>query len=237
MNDKVSVIIPTYNRFKYLLNAIQSVKNQTYKNIEIIVVNDCSTEKEYYSYHWNGVKIIHLKENSRKKFGYPCAGYVRNQGIKVASGKYIAFLDDDDCWLPNKLSLQVLALKNSKYKMCSTDGLIGKGIYDSKKSYRKYNAEYYYNILQNIYKRKGSNLLEDGIPDIWNLDFLKIHNCVICSSVIVEKELLDKVGGMDNVINGKEDYGCWLKLLEHTNCIYLKDICFYYDLGHGGRVK
>ena len=91
--------------------------------------------------------------------------------------------------------------------------------------------------MQNIYKRKGSNLLEDGIPDIWNLDFLKIHNCVICSSVIVEKELLDKVGGMDNVINGKEDYGCWLKLLEHTNCIYLKDICFYYDLGHGGRVK
>lgn len=237
MNDKVSVIIPTYNRFKYLLNAIQSVKNQTYKNIEIIVVNDCSTEKEYYSYHWNGVKIIHLKENSRKKFGYPCAGYVRNQGIKVASGKYVAFLDDDDCWLPNKLSLQIYALKDGNFKMCSTDGLIGKGIYDLKKSYRKYNAEYYYNILQNIYKRKGSNLLEDGIPDIWNLDFLKIHNCVICSSVIVEKELLDKVGGMDNVINGKEDYGCWLKLLEHTNCIYLKDICFYYDLGHGGRVK
>ena len=237
MNDKVSVIIPTYNRFKYLLNAIQSVKNQTYKNIEIIVVNDCSTQKEYYSYHWNGVKIIHLKENSRKKFGYPCAGYVRNQGIKVANGKYIAFLDDDDCWLPNKLSLQLYALKDDNCKMCSTDGLIGKGIYDSKKSYKKYNAEYHYNILQNIYKRKGSNLLENGFPDIWNLDFLKIHNCIICSSVIVEKELLDKIGGMDNVINGKEDYGCWLKLLEHTNCIYLKDICFYYDLGHGGRVK
>ena len=50
MNEKVSVIIPTYNRFKYLLNAIESVKNQNYKNIEIIIVNDCSIQKEYYNY-------------------------------------------------------------------------------------------------------------------------------------------------------------------------------------------
>ena len=50
--DIVSVIIPTFNRFKYLLNTIKSVKEQTYNNIEIIVVNDCSTEKEYYEYNW-----------------------------------------------------------------------------------------------------------------------------------------------------------------------------------------
>ena len=48
--DKVSVIIPTYNRFKYLLNAIKSVKQQTYSNIEIIVVNDCSTQEDYYTF-------------------------------------------------------------------------------------------------------------------------------------------------------------------------------------------
>ena len=50
---KVSVIIPTYNRFKYLLNAIESVVNQTHKDIEVIVVNDCSTEEEYYSFDFN----------------------------------------------------------------------------------------------------------------------------------------------------------------------------------------
>jgi glycosyltransferase involved in cell wall biosynthesis len=62
--ELVSVIIPTYNRFKFVLNTIESVKNQTYKNFEIIVINDCSTEKEYYTYDWNtqypDIKIIHL---------------------------------------------------------------------------------------------------------------------------------------------------------------------------------
>ena len=68
--ELVSVVIPTFNRFKYLLNTIESVKKQTYSNIEIIVVNDFSTEREYYEYDWkeNGINIIHLEENSRKIF-------------------------------------------------------------------------------------------------------------------------------------------------------------------------
>ena len=59
--DKISVIIPSFNRFKYLLNTIKSIKEQTYKNIEIIVINDKSSQKEYYEYDWdlNNIKIIH----------------------------------------------------------------------------------------------------------------------------------------------------------------------------------
>jgi glycosyltransferase involved in cell wall biosynthesis len=59
--DKVRVIIPTYNRFKYLLNTLKSVKEQTYSNIEIIVVNDRSSQNEYYEYDWqeNNIKIVH----------------------------------------------------------------------------------------------------------------------------------------------------------------------------------
>ena len=93
--DKVSVIIPTFNRFKYLLNTINSVKEQTYSNIEIIVVNDNSKEKEYYDYDWemHNIKILHLAENSKDKFGYACAGFVRNKGIELSSGKYIAFCE------------------------------------------------------------------------------------------------------------------------------------------------
>ena len=95
-SDLVSVIIPTYNRFKYILNAIQSVKDQTYQNIEIIVVNDASTQKEYYDYDWSqfgdNFNIIHLKVNSRKKYGKVAGGGdSRNIGMKSASGKYIAF--------------------------------------------------------------------------------------------------------------------------------------------------
>jgi glycosyltransferase involved in cell wall biosynthesis len=78
--EKVSVIIPTFNRFKFLLNAIESIKSQTYTNIEIIVINDCSTEKEYYEYDWSNsdINMIYLDENTKKIFGYASPGYVRN---------------------------------------------------------------------------------------------------------------------------------------------------------------
>lgn len=233
--DKVSVIIPTYNRFKYLLNTIKFVKEQSYPNIEIIVVNDKSIQKEYYDYDWesNNIKMIHLEKNSKEIFGYPCAGYVRNKGVELSSGKYIAFCDDDDIWFPNKIEKQLKAMQETGCKMSSTDGLIGWGIYNPTNSYKKYNAEYYYKLLQHIYNSRGSNLLNNGFPVIWNLDFLKIHNCVICSSVVIEKTILDKIDNMKCVKNGNEDYDCWLRALEHTDSVYVKDICFYYDKGHG----
>ena len=233
--DKISVVIPTYNRFKYLLNAIDSVKKQTYLNIEIIVVNDCSTDKKYYEYEWekNNIKFINLKINSKGQFGYPCAGSVRNKGIELSSGKYIAFCDDDDIWFPNKLELQMKAIHESDCKMSSTDGLIGKGIFNSAKPYRKFNAETFYNTIRNIYIHKKSNLMNKGFPKIWNLNFLKIHNSIVCSSVLMEKSILDKINNMKCLRNGKEDYDCWLRALEHTNCVYVKDICFYYDSAHG----
>jgi glycosyltransferase involved in cell wall biosynthesis len=236
-NNLVSVIIPTYNRYQFLLNAIKSLKEQTYKNIEIIVINDCSTEKEYYDNSnnniLNNVYMIHLEENSRKKLGYPCAGYVRNMGIKRAKGKYVAFLDDDDIWLPNKLELQIKMMNSTNCKMSCTDGLIGSGVYDISNSYKKYNAENFYDTLQNIYRYRGSSLLDNGFPDIWDLNFLKIHNCCITSSVVIERFVLDKINNMKELTNGNEDYDCWLRVLEHTKCAYVKDICFYYDGGHG----
>ncbi len=144
--DKVSVIIPTYNRFKYLLNTIESVKKQTYTNLEIIVINDKSTQKEYYEYDWNSnnIKIIHLEKNSKDIFGYACDGFNRNKGIELSSGKYIAFCDDDDIWFPNKIEFQLKAMQETGCKMSSTDGLIGNGIFNLTKSYKKYNAEHHY---------------------------------------------------------------------------------------------
>lgn len=231
--NKVSVIIATYNRFDFLLNCISSIKNQTYKNIEIIVINDFSTEKQYYEYDWNknNIKIVHLEKNSREILGYPSAGFVRNKGLKIATGKYIGFCDDDDIWFPEKIQLQINAMQKTSCKMSCTDGLIGNGVYDPLKKYKKYNSEYYYKDLQNIYK--NSKFLENDFPDIWNLEFLKIHNCVICSSVLIEKSILDMINGMKALKNGFEDYDCWLRCLYYTNIVYVKDICFYYDANHG----
>jgi hypothetical protein len=75
--------------------------------------------------------------------------------------------------------------------------------------------------------------LKNGFPEIWDLKFVSIHNCIICSSVIMEKELLYRINGMLCVPNGQEDYNCWLMALQYTNCVYVNEVCFYYDAGHG----
>ena len=210
------------------MNAIRSIKSQTYNNIEIIVVNDCSTEKEYYEYNWEKEEVImiNLPENSKKKFGFACAAAVRNTGIEKSKGKYVAFCDDDDIWFPKKIELQLKAMRETGCKMSSTDGLIGKGVYDGDKRYKKYLGEFFWNFLYKKLKIKK-------LPKIWDLKFLKIHNCMICSSVIVQKELLRRINNFNTLKPPGEDYNCWLRLLEHTNSVYVEEPCFYYDSNHG----
>lgn len=231
--DLVSVIIPTFNRFESLINTIESIKEQTYKNIEIIVINNCSTEKEYYEYNWeeNNIIIIHLEveESSKKKYSFNCGyGYHRNFGLEIAKGKYVAFADDCGIWFPLKLELQINAMKDTRCKMSSTDGLFGHGIYNKNISYPKYNAQYYYNDIQNIFQNKKSNLLNNGFPNIWDLKFMLIHNCIIPSSVIIEKEIIILVGKF-NIANYDEEYNYWLRALTFTDNVYINDSYIYYN--------
>lgn len=233
--DLVSVIIATYNRYKYLLNAIKSVREQTYKNIEIIIVNDCSSDTNYKLLNNNelfkDIIVINLSENSKNLFGYPCAGYVRNKGIALASGKYIAFLDDDDYWLPNKLSLQIDGLKNNtNCKFSCTEFVGGCGEYKENANYKLASEVNMNNTIQ-MYKKYNINFTE--YPEIWDLSFLKVCNSCACSSVLVEKNILNYVGNFKNLQNGQEDYNLWLTLLHYTNCLYIKTPCLYYDNGHG----
>ncbi len=235
--DKVSVIIATYNRFFYLLNTIESVKSQTYKNLEIIVVNDKSTQKEYYEYDFesNGIKIIHLVENSKTVHGFACpGGYQRNFGMSVATGKYIAFCDDDDSWFPNKLTLQISKMKQTGCKMSHTEALIGRGIFDANKKYIKYNDEYAYEDIVHRYKIYNcSPFNNDGsYKTIIDLDIMKINNCFICSSVVIEKEIIDKTGLFKSMPTA-DDYEYWLRVLQHTNSVYIHEPCVYYDELHG----
>ena len=230
---KVSVIIPTYNRFKYLLNAIESVVNQTHKDIEVIVVNDCSTEEEYYSFDFNSkfgekLRIIHLDKNTKKMFGKGAPGYVRIFGIKVSNGEYIAFLDDDDIWFATKLEKQLSAMNQNNCEMSSTEGLIGnkRERYNKDKKYKRYLGQNFFNHLQKIYKNHNIDL-KNGFPKIWDQNFIKIHNCMITSSVIIKKEILEKVNYMDNRPYG-EDWFCWKKCLEYTKSVYLDDDVYFY---------
>lgn len=239
----ISVIIPTYNRFSLLKTAIKSVLEQTYKNVEIIVVNDASTEKEYYNQKINGCNIIHLKQNSREIIGFPCAGYIRNIGAKIAKGDYLAFLDDDDIWLPTKLHLQLDALlkknKDNNIYLSCTDGYIGFSAWHflippptEKTQLQLYNKEYYFNILCNIYNTSTEyDLKKNGFPNIWDYNMLKIHNCVITSSVLIPRTFFENLKGFNNLRNGEEDYDLWLRSTEKgAKIIYIEEPCFYYFL-------
>jgi teichuronic acid biosynthesis glycosyltransferase TuaG len=106
MDNSVSVIIPFYEGVEWLCEAVESVLNQTYAVSEIIVVNDGSRESVEYFLEKYGEKIIYIyKEN-----GGPASA--RNMGIERSTGKFIAFLDSDDLWLPRKLELQIFAMKS-----------------------------------------------------------------------------------------------------------------------------
>lgn len=108
MDELVSVIIPAYNREKTIEKAIQSVLDQTYKDIEVIVVDDGSTDATVLAVNGIGdkrVKCISLDKNSG-------ACRARNKGLEKAQGRYIAFQDSDDIWKPEKLEKQIAILKS-----------------------------------------------------------------------------------------------------------------------------
>jgi len=229
--EKVSVIIPTFDRFDFLLDTIKSVKSQTYTNIEIIVINDCSTQKEYYNYNWSGINIIHLDKNTNDIFGYPSPGYVRNKGIEQSTGKYIAFCDDDDIWFPSKIELQINAMKRTGCKMSSTDGIKGYGKYNptSHSQYKLMGSDP--DVLRyrnNYFMRYNINLFTDGYPEIFNKEHVQNIYILINSAVIIEKEILDKINNFKNIKPPGEDYDCYLRALDHTNVVYVKDVCMYY---------
>jgi glycosyltransferase involved in cell wall biosynthesis len=107
MQPAVSVIIPTYNRANYLKKSIQSVVSQTIKDIEIIVINNYSTDNTLEvinSFYDQRIQIINFKNDG-------VIARSRNKGLVQSTGKYIAFLDDDDIWCPDKLELQIKYLE------------------------------------------------------------------------------------------------------------------------------
>lgn len=115
MSNKVSVIIPNYNAGNYILKCIDSVINQTYKNIEIIIIDDGSTDnsweiiKELESKYSN---IVSIKQNNMN------AAIARNKGIEVATGEYFLFLDSDDILFPDSISILVSNIENDKSDLC-----------------------------------------------------------------------------------------------------------------------
>lgn len=194
--DLVSVIIPTYNRVEKVGEAIESALNQTYKNIEVIVVNDEGEDitdviKEFDD---SRLKLITHKKNKG------LAG-TRNTGIKNANGKYIALLDDDDIFYPNHIQVAVSHLQNGARVV-------------------------YTNAERHSFIQDGENYKFIGKTVPYSIDYdqnkLLIGNIAPVNCFVFEKELAETVGYFDESLPVLEDWEFWLRLSERTDFKHIK---------------
>ncbi len=231
-NILVSVIIPSFNRFITLNNTIESILNQTHKNIEIIVVNDGSTDQRYYtdSNNFRMVRLINLPTNSRHIFGFPNIGYVVNQGLKIARGKYICCIGDDDLFMPTKVQEQLQILEQHNYKICCTDGYMFERSFNPNIKNSLYIEEHYINLYKQMLN------ISHGLPTLWDSNMLAVHNFIIASSVMFHRDMIEIVGYFSESrdVLGCEDYNYWKRIVEKVGCIYyINKPLVAYDMSHG----
>lgn len=232
--ERVSVVIPSFNRFDSMQRAVSSVLRGMWKNVEVIVVNDCSTDHRYNSLRdTDRVRYLHLEKNSRELFGFPCAGYVRTCGAKVARGNFLAFLDDDDEWMPWKLIRQIRLLRATNTRACCTEAFWGQGAFSRSNFYRLYNGDIFHEELVRRFAAGGMDVSR-GLPAVFDGDLLAIHNAIITSSVLLERTVFVEVGGMQSLPNAEEDVDCWRRVAHVAVFSYDRTPCVFYDAEHGG---
>ena len=192
--DLISVIIPYYKKKEYIISSINSVLNQTYKNLEIIIIYDDLNKEDL-----NLLKKIKKKDKrikiyiNKKNLG---AGRSRNKGIKLSKGIFVAFLDSDDLWKKNKLKKQIFFMKKNRINASHTS----------------------YTIINSNNKIIGSRNAKDMSYK------LLLKSCDIgLSTVVLKKEIITSKIKFAN-IKTKEDYVLWLKITFNNNKIFaLKD--------------
>ena len=188
----VSVIIPTYNRAYILFKAIESVLNQSFKDLELIVVDDGSTDETPYLV--SKYPLIYVRKPRRG------VAHARNVGISKARGEFIAFLDSDDIFVPDKIEKQLKFFeKNPSYKIVQTD-------------------EIWYKENRRINPKKIHQKAEG-----WFFD-RAIKLCVVSmSTVLIKKELFKEVGLFDEEFWVCEDYEFWLRVALKTPMGLIKE--------------
>jgi GT2 family glycosyltransferase/glycosyltransferase involved in cell wall biosynthesis len=191
-----SVIITTYNRLDKLKNAVKSVLEQNYNNLELIVVNDGGVKIDecLNKFSDDRIKIINREQNNG-----PAAA--RNSGLKIAQGKYIAFLDDDDLFLNNHLETALRTL-------------------------RKGNKVVYTDAYRYTYKRTGADykLIKKSIPYSIDYDMRKLllGNISPVNCFVFEKDLINKAGLFNEEFSVLEDWEFWIRLSNYSDFYHIK---------------
>lgn len=204
-NILVSIVIPTYNHSIYLNRALESIINQTYKNWEVIIIDNHSTDN-------TSEVVANFKSERIKYFKIHNNGIIaisRNAGIKIAKGQWIAFLDSDDWWASNKLEICIKKI-NDKVDLIYHDLEI--------RSFKP-----------RLFGRKKIKSRKLKKPVL--IDLLIEGNAISNSSVIVRKKFLDEINGIDETkeMVAAEDFNTWLRIAKLTDqFVYLKKRLGYY---------
>lgn len=186
----VSIITPSFNSVNYICHTIESILNQSYRNWELLIIDDCSTDNsreviESYVNQDARIKLICLEQNSG-------AAVARNTGIENATGRFIAFLDSDDTWHPKKLEQQVGFMLNHNYTFTYTK---------------------YHQVNEN-----GEKIGELHFPLKTSYREL-LKTCVIgCLTTMYDSHKLGKV--YFPLIRKRQDYALWLKILKQVDYAY-----------------
>ncbi len=210
-NPLISIIIPTYNRAQYLVRAIDSVLKQSYRNWELIIIDDASDDRteEIIASYLKNPQITYQKLPFNKG-----VSHARNRGVDKALGEWIAFLDSDDEWLPHKLQEQ-LTLWHERPDLRVIHGeeiwiRAGKRVNQKK-----------------IHQKFGGQIFEKCLP-----------LCLISPScVMLEKSLYLEMGGFDEDFIVCEDYDLWLKITSLYEVGFVKDPIIKKYGGHEDQLS
>jgi len=200
IDNLVSIIMPNHNAEQFIKDSILSILLQTYKNWELIIVDDCSSDSSVeiiksYVANDSRIQLIELEEN-----GGPAIA--RNYAIKQAKGRYIAFLDSDDLWHPDKLSKQISFMQE----------------YDIALSHTSYHT---------IEEESGEIMDRINVPGKVNYSELLKQNIIGCLTAIYDTRKIGKVYMPD--ISKRQDFGLWLNILKKVPYAYgLNESLAYY---------
>lgn len=206
MSELVSIIMPSYNTAPYIKETIQSVLNQTYQNWELIIVDDCSTDNtDEVVASIQDERIRYLK--NEKNSG---AAVSRNRALREAKGKWIAFLDSDDLWMPEKLEKQISFMEKNGYSFSYTN-------------YEEIDVE------GNSTGVKVTGPKKVTKTGMFNYCWLG------CLTVMYDRDVIGLIQIED--IKKNNDYAMWLKVCKKADCYLLDVYLGKYRKGRAGSVS
>ncbi len=207
MNDLVSIVMPSYNTGEYIKTTIESVLEQTYKEWELIIVDDCSTDNtdEVVRGYLSDSRIRYLKNEHNSG-----AAVSRNKALQEAKGRWIAFLDSDDLWLPDKLEKQIRFMKENGYHFSYTG----------------------YEEIDTSGKKTGVRV--SGPKKITKTGFYN-YCWVGCLTVIYDSAVIGLIQIKD--IKKNNDYAMWLKICKKSSCYLLNENLALYRRGRNGSIS